>query len=254
MFQDLIEIIILSAIQGVSEFLPISSSAHLIIVSTLYEFHSSSILIDISLHLGSLLAIIFYFKKELFNLKENQRIISLIFFGSIPIVLIGYILYTTGLINLLRDIKIIAWTTLVFAIVLYLADQSRLDKKISSDLNIKTILIIGIFQVLSLVPGVSRAGITITAARILKYSRVDASKISFLLSIPALAGASFLSLKDLSIQTINFNYLIFIAITLSFFFSYITVKYFLIFINKFSMNLFILYRIIISLVLFYLIY
>lgn len=254
MFQDLIEIIILSAIQGVSEFLPISSSAHLIIVSTLYEFHSSSILIDISLHLGSLLAIIFYFKKELFNLKENQRIISLIFFGSIPIVLIGYILYTTGLINLLRDIKIIAWTTLVFAIVLYLADQSRLDKKISSDLNIKTILIIGIFQVLSLVPGVSRAGITITAARILKYSRVDASKISFLLSIPALAGASFLSLKDLSIQTINFNYLIFIAITLSFFFSYITVKYFLIFINKFSMNLFILYRIIISLVLFYIIY
>ena len=254
MFQDLIEIIILSAIQGVSEFLPISSSAHLIIVSTLYEFHSSSILIDISLHLGSWLAIIFYFKKELFNLKENQRIISLIFFGSIPIVLIGYILYTTGLINLLRDIKIIAWTTLVFAIVLYLADQSRLDKKISSDLNIKTILIIGIFQVLSLVPGVSRAGITITAARILKYNRVDASKISFLLSIPALAGASFLSLKDLSIQTINFNYLIFIAITLSFFFSYITVKYFLIFINKFSMNLFILYRIIISLVLFYLIY
>ncbi len=254
MFQDLIEIIILSAIQGVSEFLPISSSAHLIIVSTLYEFHSSSILIDISLHLGSLLAIIFYFKKELFNLKENQRIISLIFFGSIPIVLIGYILYTTGLINLLRDIKIIAWTTLVFAIVLYLADQSRLDKKISSDLNIKTILIIGIFQVLSLVPGVSRAGITITAARILKYSRVDASKISFLLSIPALAGASFLSLKDLSIQTINFNYLIFIAITLSFFFSYITVKYFLIFINKFSMKLFILYRIIISLVLFYIIY
>ena len=254
MFQDLIEIIILSAIQGVSEFLPISSSAHLIIISTLYEFHSSSILIDISLHLGSLLAIIFYFKKELFNLKENQRIISLIFFGSLPIVFIGYILYTTGLINLLRDIKIIAWTTLVFAIILYFADKSRLDKKLSSDLNIKTILIIGIFQVLSLVPGVSRAGITITAARILKYNRVDASKISFLLSIPALAGASFLSLKDLSIQTINFNYLILIAITLSFFFSYITVKYFLIFINKFSMNLFIFYRIIISMVLFYIIY
>ena len=254
MFQDLIEIIILSAIQGVSEFLPISSSAHLIIISTLYEFHSSSILIDISLHLGSLLAIIFYFKKELFNLKENQRIISLIFFGSLPIVFIGYFLYITGLINLLRDIKIIAWTTLVFAIILYFADKSRLDKKLSSDLNIKTILIIGIFQVLSLVPGVSRAGITITAARILKYNRVDASKISFLLSIPALAGASFLSLKDLSIQTINFNYLILIAITLSFFFSYITVKYFLIFINKFSMNLFILYRIIISLVLFYIIY
>ena len=254
MFRDLIEIIILSAIQGVSEFLPISSSAHLVIVSTLYEFHSNSIVIDVSLHLGSLLAIVFYFKKVLFDLKKNQKILSLMIIGSIPLIIVGYILYTTGLINLLRDVEIIAWMSLIFAIVLYFADKSRFDKKISSNLNTKAILIIGIFQILSLIPGVSRAGITITASRILKFNRIDSSKISFFLSIPALAGASFLSLKDLTIQDINFNYLILLAIIMSFLFSYITVKYFLIYIKKFSMNIFVIYRIIISLILFYILY
>ena len=132
MFQNIIEIFILSIIQGVSEFLPISSSAHLIIVSTLYEFHSSSILIDISLHLGSLLAILFYFKNELFDLRNNQKIVLLIVIGSIPLVIVGYILYQTGLINILRNIKLIAWTTLIFAVLLYFADKSQLNKKICS--------------------------------------------------------------------------------------------------------------------------
>jgi undecaprenyl-diphosphatase len=254
MFQDFIEIFILSLIQGVSEFLPISSSAHLIIVSTLYEFHSSSLLIDIGLHLGSLLAIIFFFKKELFDFKNNQRILILIFFGSIPLIIVGYFLFKTGLIDLLRNIEIIAWMSLIFAIVLFFADRSRFDKKISTNLNLKTILIIGLFQILSLIPGVSRAGITITAARILKFNRVDSSKISFLLSIPALAGASFLSLKNLTLETIEYNMLVLVAIFLSFIFSYITVKYFLIYINKFSMNAFVIYRILISFLLFYIIY
>jgi undecaprenyl-diphosphatase len=254
MFQDFIEIFILSLIQGVSEFLPISSSAHLIIVSTLYEFHSSSLLIDIGLHLGSLLAIIFFFKKELFDLKNNQRVLILIFFGSIPLIIVGYFLFKTGLIDFLRNIEIIAWMTFIFAIILFFADRNRFDKKISTNLNLKTILIIGLFQILSLIPGVSRAGITITAARILKFNRVDSSKISFLLSIPALAGASFLSLKNLTLETIEYNMLVLVAISLSFIFSYISVKYFLIYINKFSMNAFVIYRIIISFLLFYLIY
>jgi len=254
MFQDFIEIFILSLIQGVSEFLPISSSAHLIIVSTLYEFHSSSLLIDIGLHLGSLLAIIFFFKKELFDLKNNQRVLILIFFGSIPLIIVGYFLFKTGLIDLLRNIEIIAWMTFIFAIILFFADRNRFDKKISTNLNLKTILIIGLFQILSLIPGVSRAGITITAARILKFNRVDSSKISFLLSIPALAGASFLSLKNLTLETIEYNMLVLVAISLSFIFSYISVKYFLIYINKFSMNAFVIYRILISFLLLYLIY
>ena len=254
MFQNIIEVIILSAIQGISEFLPISSSAHLILVSSLYEFKSSSLLIDISLHLGSLFAIIYFFRNELLDVKNNKRLLSLIIIGSIPIIIVGYILYSTGLIYSLRNIKIIAWTTLIFGILLYIADKSRFDKKISANLNFQTIIFISFFQVLSLVPGVSRAGITITAARILKFNRVDSSKISFLLSIPALSGASFIGLKDLLEQPIEFNYLAIIAIGTSFIFSFVTVKFFLNYINKFSMNAFVIYRIIIALILFFMIY
>ena len=254
MFQNIIEILILSLVQGVSEFLPISSSAHLIIIETLYDFKNSSLLIDISLHLGSLTAIIFYFRKDLLNLKNNQQLLTLILIGSLPVIITGFILYQTEIIYLLRDIKIIAWTTLIFGILLFLADKNNFNKKISSDLNLKSILLIGLFQILSLIPGVSRAGITITAARILKFNRVDSSKISFLLSIPALGGASFLGLKDLIKESFELNYLVFLAIVTSFIFSYMTVKFFLIYIHKFSMNIFVIYRIIIAAILFLLIY
>jgi undecaprenyl-diphosphatase len=254
MFKDIIEIVVLSLIQGVSEFLPISSSAHLIIVSSLYEFKSSSLLIDVSLHLGSLLAIIFFFRKELFNIRNNHKLLLLIIIGSIPLVIVGYFLHSTGFIYLLRDMKIIAWTTLVFGILLYFADQNRFDKKMSSDLNFKTIFYIGLFQTLALIPGVSRAGITITIARLLKFNRYDSSKISFLLAIPALGGASFLSLKDILDQSFDFNFFILLSITLSFLFSYFTVKFFLKYISKFSLNIFIIYRILIALFLLILIY
>ena len=255
MLSNIIEIIILSIVQGISEFLPISSSAHLNIVEIIFEFNSNSLMIDVSLHLGSLLAIIFYFRKELLDLKNNQKLLSLIIIGSIPIVIAGYIISITGLINLLENnLEIIAWTTLIFGIVLYLADKSKFDKKISSDLNFKTILYIGLFQILALIPGVSRAGITITAARFFKFNRFDSSKISFLLAIPAIAGASVLQLKNALEQSFEFNYLILISITLSFLFSYFTVKYFLEYINKFSLNIFVIYRIIISIILFIIIY
>ena len=254
MLSNIIEIIILSLIQGVSEFLPISSSAHLIVVSSLYEFKASSLLIDVSLHLGSLLAIIFFFKNELFDIKNNQKLLLLMIFGSIPLIIVGYILYKTEIIYFLRDIKIIAWTTLIFGIILYFADKCRFDKKISSNLNLKTILYIGLFQTLALIPGVSRAGITMTASRFLRFNRFDSSKISFLLAIPALAGASLLSLKDVFGQSFEVNYLILIAITLSFLSSYFTVKFFIEYINKFSLNIFVIYRIVVAIILFVIIY
>ena len=254
MFQDFIEILILSAVQGISEFLPISSSAHLIVVSNLYDLKTSSLLIDISLHLGSLFAIILFFKKDLFDLQNNQKLLGLIIIGSIPLIIFGYILHTTELVHLLRNIKIIAWTTLFFGIILYFADQRKVDQNISTNLNIKSIIFIGIFQILALIPGVSRAGITMTAARFLKFNRVDSGKISFLLSIPALAGASFLGLKDLSNQSIEINLIVILAVILSFLFSYMTVKFFLSYLNKFSLNIFVIYRIIISIILFTIIY
>ena len=254
MFQEFIEILILSAVQGISEFLPISSSAHLIIVSNLYDLKTSSLLIDISLHLGSLCAIIFFFKQDLFNLKHNQKLLTLIIIGSIPLIIFGYILHTTELIHFLRNIKIIAWTTFFFGIILFIADQRGMDQNMSTNLNTKSIILIGLFQVLALIPGVSRAGITMTAARYLRFNRVDSGKISFLLSIPALTGASFLGLKQVFNQPIEISYSIIVAVIFSFLFSYITVKFFLNYINKFSLNVFVIYRIIISLILFTIIY
>ena len=254
MLTNIIEIVILSLIQGISEFLPISSSAHLIVFSTLYEFKSSSLIIDVSLHLGSLLAIIFFFRKYLIDLKHNQKLLSLIILGSIPLIVVGYILYKTELIYLLRDMELIAWTTLVFGILLYFADKSRFDKKISSNLNLKIIFYIGLFQTLALIPGVSRAGITITAARIFKFNRFDSSKISFLLAIPALTGASILGLKDIINQSFEFNYLVLIAVIFAFLSSYFTVKFFLQYINRFSLNVFVIYRILVAIILFIIIY
>ena len=254
MFNEFLEIFILSAVQGISEFLPISSSAHLILISSFFELKTNSLLIDISLHLGSLIAIVFYFRKDLFDLNNNRKYLNLILFGSIPLLIFGYILHTSELIYLLRNIKIIAFTSLFFGIILFFSDQAKTEKNISTNLDFKSIIFIGLFQILALIPGVSRAGITLTAARFLKFNRVDAGKISFLLSIPALAGASFLGLKDLVDQPIEINYLIIFAIILSFLFSFITVKFFLNFINKFSLNIFIIYRILLSLILFGIIY
>ena len=254
MFQNFIEILILSTVQGISEFLPISSSAHLILVSNFYNFRSSSLLIDVGLHFGSLLAIVFYFRRELFDLKNNRKLLILMIVGSLPLIIFGYFLYITETIYLLRNVKVIAWTTLFFGIILYLADQRKVDKNISSNLNIRSILIIGFFQILALIPGVSRAGITMTAARFLNFNRLDSGKISFLLSIPALTGASFLSLKNITTQSIEINYLIIIAMFLSFLFSYITIRFFLFYINKFSLSVFVIYRVIIGLVLIFIIY
>ena len=118
----------------------------------------------------------------------------------------------------------------------------------------KSVLIIGFFQVLALIPGVSRAGITITAGRILGFDRTDSTKISFYLSIPALLGASALGIKDLLKENIDFNLLVLVGVFLSFLFSLITIKIFIKFVKNFSLNVFVVYRIFLAMVLFYIIY
>ena len=254
MISNFFEIFLLSIIQGVSEFLPISSASHLILASNIYEFRNQSLLIDISLHLGSLLAILFYFRNEIFNLNKNFNLFCKIVIATIPLIIIGYFLYNSGIIHQLRNIKVIAWSTLFFGILIYIADKNKFLKKIDSDFNVKSALLIGFFQVIALIPGVSRAGITITAGRILGFNRVDSTKISFYLSIPALIGASVLGIKDLFKENIEFNFLVLIGIILSFFFSLITIKFFLKFIKTFSFNVFVLYRIFLALIIFYIIY
>jgi len=254
MISKYFEASILAFIQGFSEFIPVSSSAHLLIVSKFYEFTISSLQLDISLHLGSLLAIIFYFRDDLLNISKNKNLAILIILGSIPIIFIGYIFYSTGLIDYLRNLKIIAWTTLLFGILLYFADRSQIKNKLDTSLNYKSILIIGLFQVLAIIPGVSRSGIVITASRFLNFDRIDSSKIAFYLSIPALAGASFLGIKDVLKTSVNLNLIFLFSILFSFFISYFTIKYFLIYVKNFNLKYFVYYRIFLALVLFVIIY
>jgi undecaprenyl-diphosphatase len=254
MFFEYFYTLILALIQGITEFIPVSSSSHLIIFSKESNFSYESLELDVGLHLGSLIAILLYFRKDLIEIKKNKNLLSLLFFGSLPLFIVGFIIYYTGLINYLRNIEIIAWSTLFFGILLYIADKSTIDKKIENNLNFKNIFLIGIFQCLALIPGVSRSGITITSARLIKFNRLDASKISFYLSIPALLGASFLGLKEVVNKDLDFNLIIFVSSILSFIFSYLTIKYFLIYVQKYSLNIFVYYRIFLALVLFVIIY
>lgn len=254
MISNYLEVLILSIVQGISEFLPVSSSAHLIVFSNIIDFSNKSLIFDVGLHLGSLLAILFYFRKELLNIANDKKLFNLLLIGSIPLILFGYIFYSTGIINSFRNLKIIAWTTLIFGLLMYFADTFNIKKKIEKDLTIKNILIIGVMQILAVIPGVSRSGITITAGRFLNFDRHDSTKISFYLSIPALMGASVLSLKDVVNENIEFNFLLIISIILSFIFSYLTIKYFLIYTKKFSLKFFVIYRIILSIMIFLIIY
>ena len=250
-----VEILILSAIQGISEFLPVSSAAHLVLVSKYYAFANQNLLIDICLHLGSLIAIIFYFRKDLFNFIKNKNFLIKILVGTIPIIPVGYILYQTGLINHLRSLEVIGWTSLIFGILLYVSDKSKVTRKIDTEFTNKSAILIGLFQVLALIPGVSRSGITITSGRLLGFNRFDSAKISFFLSIPTLTAASILGIYNIyKEESAELNYLAIVAVIFSFIFSYLTITIFLNFIKKFSLNIFIIYRIILSLFLVIIVY
>ena len=243
----MIEILILSFIQGVAEFLPVSSSSHLIIISKFINFENQSLYIDVSLHIGSFIAVIVYFHKDIFNFFKNKELLLKIIISSVPVISVGYFLVETNLIEKLRRLEIVGWTTLIFGILLYISDKFETNKNIVDDFDYKSAFIIGLFQTFSLIPGVSRAGITITAGRLLKFNRFEASKISFLLSIPTLGAVSIYGLSNtVSMENIEFSNLNFISILYSFIFSFLTIKYFLKYISKYSMTIFVLYRLILG--------
>tara|TARA_B100000963_G_scaffold361854_1_gene400311 strand:- start:2711 stop:3469 length:759 start_codon:yes stop_codon:yes gene_type:complete len=251
----MIEVLILSIVQGVTEFLPISSSSHLIIISDYISFQKQSLSIDVSLHIGSFLAVITYFYKDIFHFIENKELLLKILISSIPVISIGFFLVQTNLIQELRNIKVIGWMTLIFGILLYFSDKFKLRNNIEQNFDLKSAIVIGVFQILSLIPGVSRSGITISAARILCFERYDSAKISFLLSVPTLGAVSIFGLKNIIFSSnLNFSILNIIAIVLSFFFSFITIKYFLKFIKKFSLKLFVIYRVVLGLVILFFAY
>jgi len=246
----MVEIFLLSIIQGITEFIPVSSSAHLILFSNLFNFNSENLIIDVSLHFGSFAAIVFYFRKEILDFIENKNLFFLIILSSLPTLFFGFLLIKLDLISNLRSIKIIGWTTLLFGIILYLSDLRATKNKISSDFNLKCAIIIGLLQILALIPGVSRSGITISTARFLQFERSEAAKISFWLSIPTLGAIGFYNIQNL-IKTNNLTMAIEnnFAMLASFIFSLLTIKYFIKYLQNFSMLIFVIYRLILGIIL-----
>ena len=251
----MIEIFLLSLIQGITEFIPVSSSSHLILFSNYTNFEEQSLLIDVSLHIGSFLAVLCYFYKDILDFIKNKILFLKILISSIPVMLVGFFLVETNLIENLRNIKVIAWTTLIFGIILYFSDKCDLSKNIESNFSFKSAIFIGTFQILSLIPGVSRSGITLSAARILNFNRFDSAKISFLLSLPTLGAVSLFGLNNtLSSNNMNFSITNILCIILSFLFSILTIKYFLNFVRKFSLKIFVIYRVLLGVILLFLSY
>ena len=253
--ENIIQILLISIIQGIAEFIPVSSSAHIILLSNLFNYEKFELAINVSAHFGSLVAVLFYFNKEIYNFSKNKNLFYKVIIASIPIFIIGYILIELKIISNLRTIEIMGWTTIIFGILLYISDKSKIKLKMKNNFTFRNAIIIGFYQTLALIPGVSRSGIIITGARFLKFNRIDAAKISFLLSIPALGAWSLYGCFDLIKQ--NDQILTVSSILtafLSFIFSYITIKYFLIYLKKFNLNLFVIYRLILGIILLSIVY
>ncbi len=251
----MLELIILSLVQGVTEFLPISSSSHLIFISKFLNFTKEDLLMNISLHIGSFLAVLLFFRSEILNFFKYKKTFFLILIASSPVIVMGYFLVKFEIINNLRNIEIIGWSTIVFGILLYFSDKCNIKKKLDKNFDFKSSIIIGILHAISLIPGVSRSGIAITAARFLGYSRVDSAKISFLISIPTLAAVSFYGILSLyKSDSLIITQINIYSILLSFIFSYLTIVLFLNFLKKFDMFLFVIYRIIIGIILLFIAY
>ena len=251
----MLEIILLSITQGITEFLPISSSAHLILVSKFIHFSNENLTLDISLHFGSLLAVLLFFRKEILNFLYNKSLFLKIIIASLPTMIFGYLFIELNIVDQFRNIYVIGFTTILFGLLLYVSDKSKKNKNIFNDFSIKDSIYIGFVQILSLIPGVSRSGITITCARFLNFNRVDSAKISFLLSIPTLlAVCSYNIVKIIQINNLQFSLQNFWAVALSFITSFLTLKLFLKFLKKFSLTLFVIYRLILGLLILYYVY
>jgi undecaprenyl-diphosphatase len=197
----LIQIIVLALIQGLTEFLPVSSSAHLILGSKAFGWPDQGLVFDVATHLGTLIAVLIYFRHDLIEMakawlgpvrndadRQHRAMVVYLAIASVPALLIGFLAH--DLVEFyLRDLRIIAWTTIGFGLVLWLADAVGPKQRSIEEINVKSAVIIGLAQAFALIPGASRSGVTITAGRFLGFSPDAAARFSFLLSIPIIGAA-----------------------------------------------------------------
>jgi undecaprenyl-diphosphatase len=252
---DTLQLILLSLVQGLTEFLPVSSSAHLVLLSEFLGEEDQGIIFDVGVHFGTLLAALVYFrsdlKKMIINLgshkllSEENNLTTNLVIGVIPILLAGFLL--RDFVNLhLRNSEVIAYATIIFGIFLYIA-QLRKGKEDLDSVNLKQALIIGLFQCLALIPGTSRSGITITAGLFLGLSATAASRFSFLLAIPTIGAIALAELIRISFIDITDNGTeLSIALIISFLVAYISIDMFLKLIDRIGFTPFVIYRLLLG--------
>jgi len=256
---ETIQTIILAIIQGLTEFLPISSSAHLILTSQILGWSDQGLLIDVALHFGTLLAVVYYFRSEILKMFESHHFsstqtllnspIGIITIATVPIVIVGG-LFNGFIEQHLRSPSIIAMASIVFGILLYVADIKNTKKDEVLELTLLLGVLIGLSQILALIPGTSRSGITITMGLFLGLSRVAALKFSFMLAIPVISAATILqSIELFNTQLVDINFLhLFLGVFISFIIAFFTIRWFLEFVNRIGMLPFVIYRIFLGLI------
>lgn len=198
----LFHLFLVAVIQGITEFLPISSSGHLILLPTLTGMQDQGQLIDVAVHIGTLGAVILYFRSDSQRavrglghlarrrMSDDARLALMLIIATIPAVLFGLVLKLTGLDDAMRSVAVIGWTMLVFGLVLYVADTRAPQVKTASDWSLRMAMILGLWQAIALIPGTSRSGITITGARALGFARQDGTRFAMLMSIPVILASA----------------------------------------------------------------
>jgi len=257
---EVLQILILSTIQGLTEFLPISSSAHLIISSSILGQKTQSITVDIFAHGGSLFAVIIYFRAELANALKDYKFsssdsfLNKLFLGSFPILIIGFF-FREFISENLRTLDIIAISTIFFGILLWIADRTTKDQSSNESVSLKHAFFIGLAQCLALIPGTSRSAITIICALFLSYSRTIASKFAFILAIPTLGIILLSEVISLGFSSLEINWLdVLLVLTFSFLSSYLCIGIFLKLIERIGFTPFVIYRVLLGIFLLFLAY
>ena len=260
---DTLQTVILALIQGITEFLPISSSGHLILPAQLLGWTDQGLAFDVAVHLGTLAAVIIYFWKDLLAIARdwlgslvgrgttvNSRLGWYLIFATLPAVVFGLILKQMGLDEAMRTVAVIAGTTLIFGALLGFADRKGTQILRLDTITFRQAMLIGFAQALALIPGTSRSGITMTAALMMGFTRDAAARFSFLLSIPVIIGAGSLLTLDLVKSTEPVNWEILSLGTLvSAVSAWLCVHFFLAFINRIGLMPFVIYRMVLGVVL-----
>jgi undecaprenyl-diphosphatase len=253
----LIQIIVLSLIQGLTEFLPVSSSAHLILGSKVFDWPDQGLVFDVATHLGTLLAVLVYFRKDIYNMIRpwigtseddggSRKLGLILIVASIPAIIAGGLMHN-WVESVLRDTRVIAYSTIGFGLLLWWADARFARSRLLPDMTMKTGIMIGLAQVLALVPGTSRSGITITMGRMLGFNADSAARFSFLLSIPIIASAGGygvlrMLLHDAPIDWFQFG----LAVVLSALAGWLCIAAFLALLQRVGLVPFVIYRLVLG--------